>query len=85
MRSHVTKMPFSLQENAIEFQYRKRYEVTCDGRTNHMGISDSKFQYRKRYEVTCDLSPPHLISGWFGFQYRKRYEVTCDLQSEVAV
>ena len=61
------------------FQYRKRYEVTCDMSKYNEGLSKYKFQYRKRYEVTCDrlrsqtrsiCRPP--------FQYRKRYEVTCD-------
>ena len=39
----------------FQFQYRKRYEVTCDSEevfTN--GFVDDQFQYRKRYEVTCD-------------------------------
>ena len=37
------------------FQYRKRYEVTCDmkrdARLNYM----IRFQYRKRYEATYDF------------------------------
>ena len=40
-----------------EFQYRKRYEVTCDERINYDTISGHRFQYRKRYEVTCDPVP----------------------------
>ena len=39
----------------LVFQYRKRYEVTCDLVMNAMGETDIAFQYRKRYEVTCDL------------------------------
>ena len=37
-----------------EFQYRKRYEVTCDGATGGISATTVEFQYRKRYEVTCD-------------------------------
>ena len=37
------------------FQYRKRYEITCDSEGSAAG-SDAEwgFQYRKRYEITCD-------------------------------
>ena len=63
-----------------QFQYRKRYEVTCDD--NHPVydalIELRKFQYRKRYEVTCDLKMLRQYIRCSLFQYRKRYEVTCD-------
>ena len=36
------------------FQYRKRYEVTCDMHERNTPSTDIRFQYRKRYEVTCD-------------------------------
>ena len=37
------------------FQYRKRYEVTCDALGGgFLGNIIGPFQYRKRYEVTCD-------------------------------
>ena len=36
------------------FQYRKRYEVTCDTTTISNNNEVIEFQYRKRYEVTCD-------------------------------
>ena len=39
---------------ALEFQYRKRYEVTCDIATFEIAEAIVQFQYRKRYEVTCD-------------------------------
>ena len=46
---------------ALTFQYRKRYEVTCDNSYHDEGIiSDEAFQYRKRYEVTCDISLPSM-------------------------
>ena len=39
----------------VEFQYRKRYEVTCDAMSDDPeDEEDREFQYRKRYEVTCD-------------------------------
>ena len=66
----------------IGFQYRKRYEVTCDwhGSTPRRRVAVT-FQYRKRYEVTCDSSKEVYSVSTFAFQYRKRYEVTCDLES----
>ena len=37
------------------FQYRKRYEVTCDVNNSDLQtLDEDQFQYRKRYEVTCD-------------------------------
>ena len=39
---------------ANQFQYRKRYEVTCDVDAGFYGTITFEFQYRKRYEVTCD-------------------------------
>ena len=37
------------------FQYRKRYEVTCDvPLARVLLVAVLGFQYRKRYEVTCD-------------------------------
>ena len=64
----------------MRFQYRKRYEVTCDSRTLKTFITSISFQYRKRYEVTCDPDFIAFMKAYDqGFQYRKRYEVTCDL------
>ena len=39
-----------------KFQYRKRYEVTCDLQVKDSVGGPYGFQYRKRYEVTCDSS-----------------------------
>ena len=44
--------------NLNSFQYRKRYEVTCDSDKSCLRISGFSFQYRKRYEVTCDPAGP---------------------------
>ena len=55
MRSHVTMKIFINKGSIPQFQYRKRYEITCD-KTRHearMTALDA-FQYRKRYEITCD-------------------------------
>ena len=61
------------------FQYRKRYEVTCDVFKNVETAEAVQFQYRKRYEVTCDASSSaRTPTALKRFQYRKRYEVTCD-------
>ena len=37
-----------------KFQYRKRYEITCDFRLLGVLRQELEFQYRKRYEITCD-------------------------------
>ena len=39
----------------LVFQYRKRYEVTCDVNPWASEPLTPTFQYRKRYEVTCDM------------------------------
>ena len=50
------------------FQYRKRYEVTCDHFANKDGAAAEKFQYRKRYEVTCDYADWFLTNNpQYGF------------------
>ena len=36
------------------FQYRKRYEITCDAVGAPLETYVVLFQYRKRYEITCD-------------------------------
>ena len=40
----------------LRFQYRKRYEVTCDKQLDQLKELAKMFQYRKRYEVTCDTN-----------------------------
>ena len=60
MRSHVTLERGGLYKVTELFQYRKRYEVTCDNRLiTNMLCPFIKFQYRKRYEVTCDYLFPY--------------------------
>ena len=55
MRSHAT-MNFHYPYSSFDlFQYRKRYEVTCDQVAPQKNGVPAEFQYRKRYEVTCDL------------------------------
>ena len=80
MRSHVTAFIRIEWNDHNKFQYRKRYEVTCDYVMFDTGIDVyQKFQYRKRYEVTCDVGRWQDGSAALrAFQYRKRYEVTCD-------
>ena len=55
MRSHVTKSDFFLEDEPQTFQYRKRYEITCDSSSyDSPSYGNLPFQYRKRYEITCD-------------------------------
>ena len=79
MRSHVTAVRDTLKEVYSKFQYRKRYEITCDLVAYDWGKKNlPTFQYRKRYEITCDYTTAVFILGSLSFQYRKRYENTCD-------
>ena len=61
MRSHVTSF-WSLWVTRTEsFQYRKRYEVTCDAAVELFCFGNGfEFQYRKRYEVTCDFEKSNV-------------------------
>ena len=61
-----------------EFQYRKRYEVTCDEKaiTADADILGFNTASGMRSHVTMRASAP--ARGANAFQYRKRYEVTCD-------
>ena len=55
MRSHATAEQAANLEFVKRFQYRKRYEVTCDDTAPYNPpVEMLVFQYRKRYEVTCD-------------------------------
>ena len=54
MRSHVTAIAEWCEAYADAFQYRKRYEITCDFAVSYITDKPEKFQYRKRYEITCD-------------------------------
>ena len=68
------------------FQYRKRYEITCDSKLHVSMYGKLKFQYRKRYEITCDERDNTENFSGYSFQYRKRYEVTCDAtETDVAM
>ena len=57
------------REPMPRFQYRKRYEVTCDVRIDGSNpVNYFAFQYRKRYEVTCDvLALAFLTAVLLGF------------------
>ena len=70
------------EENKIElikFQYRKRYEVTCDSLTR-----DRPRKIPRSFNTASGMrshvtSPSGRSSSPAArFQYRKRYEVTCD-------
>ena len=51
----MTSRPCDCYTGLLKFQYRKRYEATCDTKADVKQFAkDCMFQYRKRYEVTCD-------------------------------
>ena len=79
MRSHVTSQWKALRVYRNKFQYRKRYEVTCDSRRKFVeALCRAGFNTASgmRSHVT-KRKKERLLSGT-RFQYRKRYEVTCD-------
>ena len=79
MRSHVTFEAGQIFEKIVKFQYRKRYEVTCDeelsflmcAKTNGFNTASGM-----RSHVTAIFGTHDGFT--MKFQYRKRYEVTCD-------
>ena len=78
----MTPTFLNISARSSSFQYRKRYEVTCDMSELAIRVAETTFQYRKRYEVTCDTRSSTGLSLWLTwFQYRKRYEVTCDAKA----
>ena len=85
MRSHATRDSGELDVHRVtKFQYRKRYEVTCDLRfvklleTNKLcfNTASGMRSHATGYQRFIADKPEE-------FQYRKRYEVTCDLLSLV--
>ena len=79
MRSHVTYRARIVEQSSEAFQYRKRYEITCD-LTGEYEQTPSFFGFntasgmRSHVTAVClDISVVRLA-----FQYRKRYEITCD-------
>ena len=63
------------------FQYRKRYEVTCDIMIicrDHLEFV--LFQYRKRYEVTCDQEVYFLL-----FYQELRFNTASGMRSHVTL
>ena len=68
----------------LVFQYRKRYEITCDNIWNNdvdnliWGFNTASGM---RSHVTSFENAP--IDMLIRFQYRKRYEITCDAEEDV--
>ena len=84
MRSHVTRKFNDKRSLGKAFQYRKRYEVTCDYSTIY---GDGRFLWGFN---TVSGMRSHVTKKNFAeieirntFQYRKRYEVTCDTDKMV--
>ena len=69
------------------FQYRKRYEITCDLIVDSIiSINHLMFQYRKRYEITWDLMRglPGTGKSSFNTASGMRSHVTCKSDEERA-
>ena len=65
MRSHVTNVENITRADARRFQYRKRYEITCDLYRFAIRISGTCFNTASgmRSHVTvCLVLPPDLMS-----------------------
>ena len=61
------------------FQYRKRYEVTCDV-LEHLRTFIVGRCFNTASGMRSHVTPKQYpgAAAWIKFQYRKRYEVTCD-------
>ena len=66
----------------IKFQYRKRYEVTCDvyakGDFYYYGFRFNTASGMRSHATFCNIL---FKIDTHRFQYRKRYEVTCDIEA----
>ena len=79
MRSHVTSRSRTSEYPSSWFQYRKRYEVTCDAKEKAPeNISLSGFNTASGMRSHVTMEETTLKQNKMRFQYRKRYEVTCD-------
>ena len=79
MRSHVTCIGCSKSRISWVFQYRKRYEITCDTCISHdkicnkcVSIPQAVWDHMWLQKILHMATPARV------FQYRKRYEITCD-------
>ena len=69
---------YDYEDIEFEFQYRKRYEITCDlrGLARRKKWSSFNTASGMRSHVTNHML--QVKKQLDGFQYRKRYEITCD-------
>ena len=68
-----------LRDTLPQFQYRKRYEITCDAvgvAIGAGGLYGFNTASGMRSHVTAKQQQDEPRGG--AFQYRKRYEITCD-------
>ena len=71
--------------SSLTFQYRKRYEITCDYVRSNRVHSVLSFQYRKRYEITCDRIDERNGVIWnfrFNTASGMRSHVTCKTRKD---
>ena len=79
MRSHVTRPRMVTVKQITWFQYRKRYEVTCDNHVHVVPVPVPKrFNTASGMRSHVTRKAVNLWHQYRLFQYRKRYEVTCD-------
>ena len=79
MRSHVTPKQVRGSNSTSTFQYRKRYEITCDaGRRVHLHGRAHSFNTASGMRSHVTWLARRKKEDFFLFQYRKRYEITCD-------
>ena len=70
-----------MKQVLLVFQYRKRYEVTCDVLVFlviYAVLNSFNTASGMRSHVTTNSCVVSLLG--IRFQYRKRYEVTCDCE-----
>ena len=69
-----------MRQLTLSFQYRKRYEVTCDEQDEAPTSEDEEgFNTASGMRSHVTKYVKEVKSRLHVFQYRKRYEVTCDM------
>ena len=68
-----------MEAHSFGFQYRKRYEVTCDRTQNSLRrLTHWRFNTASGMRSHATRTSIATWKATAKFQYRKRYEVTCD-------
>ena len=86
MRSHVTPKCGVGEFGKFVFQYRKRYEITCDWEDDPLLVW-YEFGFNTASGMRSHVTEDEDYDEDYDedeFQYRKRYEITCDISTSTS-